>query len=42
MQSPAEPNASVLGFTKVDDLWTHTVYKQEHVQKVMDYLELQW
>ncbi|DBA88010.1 TPA: hypothetical protein ACH3X1_004992 [Trebouxia sp. C0004] len=38
-QSTEQQNASALGFTEVDGVWTHTDYKQELVQAVMDYLE---
>ena len=37
-QSTDEANASVLGWTEVDGLCTHTDFKQELVQGVQDYL----
>ena len=40
-QSTEQLNASALGFTEVDGVWTHP-YKLERVHAVMDYLEEEW
>ena len=41
-QSTEQQNATALGFSEVDGVWTHPMYKQERVQAVMDYLEDEW
>ena len=41
-QSTGQLNASALGFTEVDGVWTHPDYGQDRVQAVMDYLKAEW